>query len=1038
LKLPWFGERTDVKTERATASVLSPLRSRRHRSTAAIAALALTLGTLGGAALATGTPAPAAAAAQGCGYADNSANNGNYAGTICWFDFSAFDEAAARTSAGQPMQVVLDGGYIAKFNLALTDVPSTLPMTLQARSTPLETRFAFGTDAYRGVPGLDTLYSDPAPFGIKGGQVTFNNIQVVDGAGNPVTGYSFVAADTEDNVAGESFVWTSDKPLNEIERLAPNGGWGCKSPVGVGTTKISCDGTGAGGSSTAGGKSTALLIAADTPSSFATQWITQSQSGIAIGIQTAKLTVNKQVSGRVDPSDSFDLSVRSPEGTLAGAATTGTNATATTGGLTVLPRMSGAAYTMGETATTGSPALLSNYASAWSCVNATTGSSTALPSGAGTTKTIAPAVGDDITCTVTNTARASTLGMVKHAGTPIDANGDGITDAGDSIQYTFTVTNTGDLPMSNISVTDAKVGAVTCPVATLAPGASEECSANSSYTITPADVTGGSVDNSATAQGTPPGSTVPRSSTPSTTTTPTTAPAPALSLVKSADPSDAASYTVGQQIAYHFAVTNTGNVPVNNIAIDEGAFTGTGTMSSVVCPQTTLAAGAQEVCEATYTLTQADVDNGSITNAATATGTPTGSITPIGSPPSTVSVPTPPQPGLTIAKTANPGTITAAGQTVTYSFLLTNTGNVTLQNVTVADSGFSGTGTLGPIACPTTTLVAGQVETCTAAYTVTQADVDAGILTNSATGTGTPPTGTPLPPVPSNPVDVNIPRTPALSIVKTANVQAAAVGQTITYSFVATNTGNVTITNPQITEGAFSGTGSLSAVTCPSGTITLIPGDAVTCTADYTLTQADIDSGALTNTATATGTTPPGTTLPPVPPSTSTVTTDPHAALSLVKTADTTKATTVGQIVRYTFTVTNTGNITVTDPAVVEGTFSGHGDLSKVTCPSGKTLQPGDTLSCSATYTVVAADLTGGTLSNTATATGTVPGGDPLTSDPSTATVQELAVAVVSGLAKTGSNIAGPAVAIALLLILGGAGFLIIRRRKNGHGQETT
>ncbi|WP_417474994.1 hypothetical protein [Luteimonas mephitis] len=46
------------------------------------------------------------------------------------------------------------------------------------------------------------------------------------------------------------------------------------------------------------------------------------------------------------------------------------------------------------------------------------------------------------------------------------------------------------------------------------------------YTITPADVANGSVDNSATASGTPPGGTGDQCL--STTTTSTTAPAPAL------------------------------------------------------------------------------------------------------------------------------------------------------------------------------------------------------------------------------------------------------------------------------------------------------------------------------------------------------------------------------------------------------------------------------------------------------------------------------------------------------------------------------
>ncbi len=48
-----------------------------------------------------------------------------------------------------------------------------------------------------------------------------------------------------------------------------------------------------------------------------------------------------------------------------------------------------------------------------------------------------------------------------------------------------------------------------------------------------------------------------------------------------------------------------------------------------------------------------------------------------------------------------------------------------------------------------TTLAPQASTTCTGTYTVTQADIDAGSITNTATASGTPPTG---PPVTSAPV----------------------------------------------------------------------------------------------------------------------------------------------------------------------------------------------------------------------------------------------------------------------------------------------
>jgi uncharacterized repeat protein (TIGR01451 family) len=299
--------------------------------------------------------------------------------------------------------------------------------------------------------------------------------------------------------------------------------------------------------------------------------------------------------------------------------------------------------------------------------------------------------------------------------------------------------------------------------------------------------------------------------------------------------------------------------------------------------------------------------------------------------------------------------------------------------------------------------------------------------------TGTPPGGGEITFPPSPPATVTIDRLPALAVVKTANVQAAEVGQQITYTFTVTNTGNVTITDPKVADTDFSGTGQLSPLDCPVGVV-LLPGDNTTCTATYTLTQADINAGQLTNAATATGTAPEGVTPPTADAPPVTVATNPHPALSLVKTASAQQVTQVGQVLTYTFAVTNTGNVDISDPKVNEGAFTGHGTLSPVTCPAGKTLAPGQLITCTATYTVVAADLAdAATLSNTATVTGTTPGGDPLTSDPSTAKVKEVAPAAPAGLALTGSDTWTAGLVGLGLLILGllaGAAVWIQRRHR--------
>ncbi len=82
------------------------------------------------------------------------------------------------------------------------------------------------------------------------------------------------------------------------------------------------------------------------------------------------------------------------------------------------------------------------------------------------------------------------------------------------------------------------------------------------------------------------------------------------------------------------------------------------------------------------------------------------------------------------------------GDQITFSFLVVNTGSVTLHKVTIADQLVAPAGPAVTVTCPTTTLAPGASMTCTSsAYTVTQADVDAGSVANMATAHGTTPQG---------------------------------------------------------------------------------------------------------------------------------------------------------------------------------------------------------------------------------------------------------------------------------------------------------
>ncbi|MFT4282187.1 DUF6923 family protein [Microbacterium sp.] len=577
----------------------------------------------------------------------------------------------------------------------------------------------------------------------------------------------------------------------------------------------------------------------------------------------------------------------------------------------------------------------------------------------------------------------TSIGLVKSVSNVDDVNGNGITDAGDEISYSFAVTNTGNVALSAVQVADPLIGAVTCPPGSLAAGATVTCTANAVHVVTADDVEAGEVTNTATASGLPAGSTTRVTSNPSTAEVPTEEPEPAIGLVKSATPSDPDSFTVGQEITYSFVVSNTGNVPLTDVTVDDSDFTGAGALSALSCtPSTgTLAVGGQIICQATYTLQQADVDAGTVENTATATGTPVGGGDDVTSDPSSTMIPLEQGPAVTLVKTASPTVAESAGDEITYSFAVTNSGNVSLTDIAIDDPGLPGV----TAECPAGPVLPGATVTCTATYEVTQADVDAGTIVNTATASGQPPSGGRVESDEST-ATVTIPPAPELSLVKTATPdEGEAAGDAIAYEFVVTNTGNVTLTDVSVAETSFTGSGDLSALTCAAGLDSLAPGDSVTCEAEYTLTQADVDAGEVVNTALATGTPPTGDDVSSEPAeATVTIAADP--SLTVVKSASD-GAEQAGDVITYSFLITNTGNVTLDPVSVSEGAFTGTGEMSAVVCPT-VSLAPGAEVTCEATYVVTQADVDAGSISNTAVGVGVPPSGPPVDSPPSEVTVE--------------------------------------------------
>ncbi len=82
-----------------------------------------------------------------------------------------------------------------------------------------------------------------------------------------------------------------------------------------------------------------------------------------------------------------------------------------------------------------------------------------------------------------------------------DQNGDGFAQVGETISYVFTVTNTGNIPLGSITITDPLVMVSGGPLEILEPGESDITTFTAVYTITQADIDAGSFENTAIVEG---------------------------------------------------------------------------------------------------------------------------------------------------------------------------------------------------------------------------------------------------------------------------------------------------------------------------------------------------------------------------------------------------------------------------------------------------------------------------------------------------------------------------------------------------------
>ena len=571
------------------------------------------------------------------------------------------------------------------------------------------------------------------------------------------------------------------------------------------------------------------------------------------------------------------------------------------------------------------------------------------------TASVTVGVGDDLTCTITNTCQPNAeLNIVKTNNSEsdyIDADGSGDLSVGDTVTYTYAVENIGNVDLTNVTVEDDRLGTVTLTAGLtdidgdlaaddLAVGATATGTAD--YEVQPGDLDDDIVNIATASSDQAPDDT-------DTNTVPV--PSPSLTtdkaLLSNADEDGSLDVSAGDTLTYRITVTNNGSANLTNVTVDDNL---TGTVDAACAAL--LAPTESCFVDVTYVVTPADVVAGEINNI----GTGDSDQTPPVDDPEVVPVPSP---SLTTDKALlsnadEDGSLdVSAGDTLTYRITVTNNGSANLTNVTVDDN------LTGTVDAACAALLA-PTESCfvDVTYVVTPADVVAGEINNIGTGDSdqTPPVDDPeVVPVPS----------PSLTIVKTNNSLSDFIdadssgdvspGDTITYTYEVENTGTANLTNVTVSDDR------LGAITLTTG-LTDIDGDLVaddlaagataTGTADYVVQPGDL-GGDIVNVATAdSDQTDPDTDTNTVPV--------PNPSLTIVKTnnslsdfidADSSGGVSPGDTITYSYTVENTGTANLTNVTVTDD------QLGVITLTTGLTDIDGDT---------VADDLAAG-----ATATGT-------------------------------------------------------------------
>jgi uncharacterized repeat protein (TIGR01451 family) len=646
--------------------------------------------------------------------------------------------------------------------------------------------------------------------------------------------------------------------------------------------------------------------------------------------------------------------------------------------------------------------------------------------------------------------------------------------AGDPIGFTITVTNTGNVGLSNVALTDqlpggagidwsiqSTTGSPTCSISGSPPNETLNCTKNplassASFTVHVTSPTSDAgclkYDNTATVSA----DNVPDASSSDSVTL--TGCAPGLTITKAASSN---SVPFSTAFTYTVTVKNTGNAQATGVVVtddmpdsltgvsasfdvDPGSAGGTGTCSvgagnTVTCNVGTLAAndGAANGPDEVVVTINATTPNtcGELSNTATVDSDQT---SPVSSTAAVITV-TGCAPGLSITKDG-PASVTS-GDTITYTVTVQNSGNADATGVIVTDnlddSLSNVAGSFNQSTCSVganpldsndqnfVTCNLGTVARDTSVVITITGDAPASIcetVQNQATVVDLGGEGQS---VTSNLVTTDVTDCPiGIQVVK-GGPALAHIGDTVEYSFdVSLKDGtiiplhDITLTDPRCNSAP-----TLVSKTGGNQDDILEPGETWSYTCSHVVTASDPDP--LVNTATVTGTAPDER-------QTSDQDTHQvdiiHPAIQIVKSASPTSVG-PGATVTYTYEVTNVGDVNLFDVVVTDNKLGAICTIPELDVNASHTC----------TKTFVTPQL-GGPIDNVATATGHDETGFEVT-DTDTATIQVVLGTTVtpppttsppSGVAFTGAAGVVPWALLSLLLLIAGSGILFLTRRRRG------